>query len=89
MESGWVTGIQQRIGVADSSSQGFADPAQMTFTYPAVAGVAYALCASVSSLSHGQYLLKRSSEDYFYELSRYRFISNGMSQRDAQNQLSD
>jgi len=43
-----------------TTGAGFANPAQMTFTYPAVAGVAYAF-----------------SDDGFYELSRYRFISNG------------
>ncbi|KZV61781.1 hypothetical protein PENSPDRAFT_592351 [Peniophora sp. CONT] len=43
-----------------TTGSGFADPTQMTFTYPAVSGVAYAF-----------------SEDYYYELSRYRFISNG------------
>ncbi|KAI0036296.1 chaperone for protein-folding within the ER, fungal-domain-containing protein, partial [Vararia minispora EC-137] len=43
-----------------TTGSAFANPAQMSFTYPATAGVAYAF-----------------SQDGFYELSRYRFVSNG------------
>jgi len=39
---------------------GFADPANMTFTYPKTTGISYSF-----------------TEDGFYEISRYRFNSNG------------
>ncbi|KAF8877160.1 chaperone for protein-folding within the ER, fungal-domain-containing protein [Gymnopilus junonius] len=55
-----IYGTWSSGGKAVLTGPGFADPANMTFTYPKTTGISYSF-----------------TEDGFYEISRYRFNSNG------------
>ncbi|KZV61785.1 hypothetical protein PENSPDRAFT_658655 [Peniophora sp. CONT] len=57
----WTSGSKDTTaGLRPQTGLGFANPAQMSFTYPTNAGVSYAF-----------------SEDYHYELARFRYVTNG------------
>ncbi|GAW00107.1 Protein rot1 [Lentinula edodes] len=49
------------------TGSGFANPAQVSFTYPNTSGISYSFAAKDST----------SDGDPWYEISRYRFTSNG------------
>ena len=62
-----------------SMLQGFANPLNQTFTYPSTTGIAYSLCVSSLSLDsiEADVTWLFSTDDGFYEISRYRFTGNG------------
>ena len=44
--------IQNHRNIPTHASQGFANPTNMSFTYPSVTGISYSLCAYIPSLTY-------------------------------------